>query len=281
VIEQRSGGGLSTREVCSKCRITTGSLIGPMAQTGSWIRWAAGRGNMVVVAIKYFPMESVNSINQVDISFDDLEFAINPEPRCPVVLLLDASGSMIGSPIQELNQGLQQFWEEVCSDTLAAKRVEVAVVTFGPVKVVQDFAVLTQSRPPTCSAEGVTPIGEAIVKGCAMLQDRKKLYKQNGISYFRPWMILMTDGSPTDDISDASEAIALGEKDKALAFFAIGISDADMQTLGNLSVREPLRLKGLNFKEFFSWLSASVTSVSQSTPGDIVPLKSPSGWAEV
>lgn len=256
-------------------------INGPMAHSGLLIKWSAYRGSILVDASKHVTMESVNSIEQVDISFDDLEFAINPEPRCPVVLLLDTSGSMSGIPIQELNQGLQQFWEEVCSDTLAAKRVEVAVVTFGPVKVVQDFAVLTQSQPPTCSAEGVTPIGEAIVKGCGMLQDRKKLYKQNGISYFRPWMILMTDGSPTDDISDASEAIALGEKDKALAFFAIGISDADMQVLGNLSVRQPLHLKGLNFKEFFSWLSASVTSVSQSTPGDIIPLKSPSGWAEV
>ncbi len=226
-------------------------------------------------------MESANPIEQVNISFDDLEFAINPEPRCPVVLLLDTSGSMMGTPIQELNQGLQQFWEEVCSDTLAAKRVEVAIVTFGPVKTVQDFSVLTQCQPPSCKADGVTPIGEAIVKGCSMLQDRKKLYKQNGITYFRPWMILITDGSPTDDISDATEAIALGEKEKALAFFAIGISDADMQMLSSLSVREPLRLKGLDFKEFFSWLSASVTSVSQSTPGDIVPLKSPSGWAEV
>lgn len=226
-------------------------------------------------------MEQLNPITQVDISFDDLEFAINPEPRCPVVLLMDTSGSMMGSPIQELNRGLQQFWEEVCSDTLAAKRVEVAVVTFGPVKTVQEFSLLTQCQVPSCKADGVTPIGEAIVKGCSMLQDRKKLYKQNGITYFRPWMILITDGSPTDDISDAIEAIALGEKEKALAFFAIGVSDADMQVLGNLSVRDPLRLKGLSFKEFFSWLSASVTSVSQSTPGDIVPLKSPSGWAEV
>lgn len=220
-------------------------------------------------------------IQQVDISFDDLEFAINPEPRCPVILLLDTSGSMTGEPIKELNQGLEQFWEEVCSDTLAAKRVEVAILTFGPVRIAQEFSALDQCRPPTCSANGVTPIGEAIVKGCSMLQDRKKLYKQNGISYFRPWMILITDGSPTDDITDATEAIALGERDKALAFFAIGVSKADMKTLGDLSVRDPLRLKGLNFKEFFSWLSASVTSVSQSTPGDIVPLKSPSGWAEV
>jgi uncharacterized protein YegL len=226
-------------------------------------------------------MESFNPIEQVDISFDDLEFAINPEPRCPVVLVLDTSGSMTGSPIQELNQGLQQFWQEVCSDTLAAKRVEVAVVTFGPVKVVQDFSALSQCQPPTCVADGVTPIGEAIVKGCSLLQDRKRLYKQNGISYFRPWMILITDGSPTDDITDAIEAIALGEKEKALAFFAIGVSDADMKVLESLTVRQALRLKGLNFKEFFSWLSASVTSVSQSTPGDIVPLKAPSGWAEV
>jgi uncharacterized protein YegL len=226
-------------------------------------------------------METANPIEQVDISFDDLEFAVNPEPRCPVVLLLDTSGSMNGAPINELNQGLQNFWEEVCSDSLAAKRVEVAVVTFGPVKTVLDFALLTQSQPPKCTADGVTPIGEAIVRGCSMLQERKRLYKQNGISYFRPWMILITDGSPTDDISDAVEAIALGEKQKALAFFCIGVSDADMNTLSTLSVRSPLKLKGLNFSEFFSWLSASVSSVSQSTPGDIVPLQSPTGWAEV
>lgn len=94
-------------------------------------------------------------------------------------------------------------------------------------------------------------------------------------------MILITDGSPTDDISNAIDAIAMGEKEKALAFFAIGVSNADMQVLDSLSVRQALKLKGTNFSEFFGWLSASVSSVSQSTPGDIVPLKSPSGWAEV
>ena len=30
----------------------------------------------------------------------------NPEPRCPCVLLLDTSGSMLGKPILELNAGL-------------------------------------------------------------------------------------------------------------------------------------------------------------------------------
>jgi uncharacterized protein YegL len=228
------------------------------------------------------PMESANPIEQVDFSFDDLEFAVNPEPRCPVVLLLDTSGSMMGSPISELNQGLQTFWQDISSDSLAAKRVEVAIVTFGPVNVLQDFATITNCQPPSCTADGLTPIGEAVIKGCSLLQERKKLYKQNGIAYFKPWMILITDGAPTDDVSDAIDAIRLGEKQSALSFFGIGVSDADMKVLSSLSVsRDPLKLKGLQFSEFFLWLSASVASVSQSTPGDIVPLQSPRGWAEV
>ena len=62
---------------------------------------------------------------------DEVEFADNPEPRCPVVLLLDVSGSMAGRPINELNQGLQDFASVLKTDRLAALRVEVAVITFG------------------------------------------------------------------------------------------------------------------------------------------------------
>ena len=95
-------------------------------------------------------------------------------------------------------------------------------------------------------------------------------------------MILITDGAPTDDITSAIDAITLGENQNALSFFAIGASDANMKILASLSVnRDPLKLRGLQFSEFFLWLSASVASVSQSSPGDLVPLQSPRGWAEV
>ncbi len=62
---------------------------------------------------------------------DQAEFADNPEPRCPVVLLLDTSGSMQGAPVQELNGGLRAFSDALKSDRLASLRVEVAVITFG------------------------------------------------------------------------------------------------------------------------------------------------------
>ena len=46
------------------------------------------------------------------------DFAINQEPRCPVVLLLDNSGSMSGQPIQQLNQGVAVFKQSVDEDEL-------------------------------------------------------------------------------------------------------------------------------------------------------------------
>ena len=52
------------------------------------------------------------------------EFADNPEPRCPVVLVLDTSGSMNGMPIMELNEGLRAFGTALKADRLASLRVE-------------------------------------------------------------------------------------------------------------------------------------------------------------
>ncbi len=76
------------------------------------------------------------------ITFATSDFASNPEPRCPCILLLDVSGSMNGRPINELNAGLVTFRDELLADPLALKRVELGIVTFGPVHVGNDSNLL-------------------------------------------------------------------------------------------------------------------------------------------
>jgi uncharacterized protein YegL len=216
------------------------------------------------------------------ISFETNDFASNPEPRCPCVLLLDVSGSMGGQPLAELNAGLAVFKDELAADSLAMKRVEVAMVTFGPTKIEMPFTGASAFYPPTLTPQGDTPMGSAILQGLELVKARKNEYRANGISYYRPWVFLITDGGPTDAWQAAAAAVREGEASKQFAFFAIGVKGANMDVLKQISsAREPLSLEGLKFRELFSWLSSSLRSVSRSAPGTEVPLESPKGWASV
>ena len=249
-----------------------------------------------------------------DIPLQDMvEFAENPEPRCPCVLILDNSGSMRGRAIRALNEGVQTFRRELRNDTLAALRVEVAIITFdgkvpekvwagieyqeaiGPdglpvrnvdtrtydelrrynTRLIQDFVTADKLGPPELKADSSTYIVDAINRALDIVESRKRKYRDSGIAYYRPWVILITDGElieSQEDIDAVSQRLGKAEEDRQLAFFAIGVEGADMEQLAQLSPRAPLPLRGLAFNELFIWLSASMSRVSSSRPGDEVQL---------
>lgn len=216
---------------------------------------------------------------------DAVEFAENPEPRCPCILLLDTSGSMSGAPINALNEGIKVFKEELNRDELAAKRVEIAIISFdSSVNVVQDFVTADQFEPTELTASGLTQMGAAIEKALDIISNRKSLYRNNGITYYRPWVFMITDGAPTDSdvvINRVKARIKDEEAKKRLALFAVAVENADITKLSEIAVRTPIKLKGLHFREMFLWLSASMGRVSQSRPDEQVALPSPAGWGVI
>lgn len=223
-------------------------------------------------------------MSNMEINENDL--ATNPTPRVPICLLLDTSYSMSGEPINELNKGVELFIESLKSDEIACYSADITIITFGGnVNTILDFGPISDLSIQTFSAGGDTPMGEAAEKALRVLDRRKEEYKAEMVEYFQPWMVLMTDGQPTDSYQNSARIISSLINDRKMTLFPIGIGDAaDMNVLKEFSpTREPLKLNGLNFKGFFEWLSQSVTIVSQSIPGDKIKLNTEaiSSWADL
>jgi uncharacterized protein YegL len=189
---------------------------------------------------------------------------------------------MHGERIRALNGGLRTLRDDLITDNIAARRVEVAVVTFdSEVRVARDFATANDFNPPELAASGATHMAAGIECALDMIEARKAAYQKIGVSYYRPWVFMITDGKPEGETDEAVELVSsrlrAAEQARQVAFFAIAVEGADVRRLAHIAVRTPLELEGLDFHGLFHWLSASMQSVSKSQPGDKVVLP-PTGW---
>ena len=211
----------------------------------------------------------------------------NRHRRTPCVLLVDTSGSMEGEKIRRLNAGFRAFRDDILRNPMAAQSVELCVISFGPVKVQSEFALLKEMPQLHFEADGVTPLKEGLELAVLKVTERKQSYRDHGISYYRPWIFLLTDGEPTDNNGGYStnyrkllQPLQLAAQERKFTLFTVGVgvNAAGRQVLNELS--QPfggrcLDLDNLKFEEMFLWLSGSLSRVSQSSPGERVQLVDP------
>jgi uncharacterized protein YegL len=210
----------------------------------------------------------------------------NYEQKCLCILVLDVSGSMQGAPIDALNQALRDFRAEVEEDFNASSRLEVGIVTFSDViEVAQEPTLIDGMKDITLTASGLTYLVDGVRTAVNMVKTRKSYYQETGQKYYRPWIILFTDGAPDrgQDIEGLSAEIRNEVERKGFMFYPIGVEGADMTVLEQIAhpSTPPMKLQGLKFVEFFRWLSNSMAIITSSKEGQTVSLPSPSSWSQI
>jgi len=197
--------------------------------------------------------------------FDNTNIAAPNEPHLACVLLLDTSGSMKGNPIDSLNKAINDFKEQTSMDELAQKRIDIAVIEFNStVRVVQDFTPLPQFQPINLTANGLTSMGAGINLAIDKVKERNKFYDSMGTPCYKPWIFMITDGAPTDDVSVAQQRIVNeDENKKKLKFWAIGVPGFNPRQLKSLTNR-CIALDKAEFSGIFNWLSESMVTISVS-----------------
>lgn len=238
------------------------------------------------------------------------EFAANYEQKCLCVLVLDVSGSMNEivddsnvvstgrtiyvdgkqynvvtggvSKLDGLNEGLQSFYREIANDDTTSQRLELAVITFNDeVNVIDGPCLVENSCLPVLEADGETAMVEAVYEAIALVNARKNWYKTTNQPYYRPWIILMTDGEPNhnQNVAGLAQQIKEDTAAKKYEFLPIGVDNANMSVLQQLAGERPaMKLKGTNFGSFFKWLSASMGTVVNTEEGQTVDLTSGADW---
>ena len=194
------------------------------------------------------------------------------ESHMALVFVLDVSYSMDGPPIEQLNEGLNRFKEEVCRDRQTRDILDVAIIQFNnSYEVVQDFVPIEYMDSIQLVADGTTNFSEPIREALRMVDERSRLYRRSGTEPYKPWILLVTDGAPLDDIRAVVQEVTEMQNAGKVRFIALGVGDYDSNTLKRLT-DVVFRMDGTDFTSFFNWVGKSMRSVSQSSPGDKPPL---------
>lgn len=185
----------------------------------------------------------------------------------PIYLLLDCSGSMVGDPIEAVNEGLGMIYRQLMSDPQAVETVMLSVIRFAEAAEQDDLTSLISFVPPTLSASGPTAMGSAF----HILEEsiRNDLSSDSGTAKgdYRPLVFLLTDGKPTDEWrSEVNKLKALtGNRRPIIVALGCG-GDVDPAMLREVT-SEVFLLKDATpeqIKAYFRWISGSIIKVSHA-----------------
>jgi uncharacterized protein YegL len=202
-------------------------------------------------------------------NFDEPAIVAANEPHMALVFVLDCSSSMMGTPIDNLNKGFNRFLTEVCKNPRTKEILDVAVVGFNHnISFVKDFAPVEYVEEIKLVATGGTTMTPPIKEALKMVDERSRFYCRTSTEPYMPWILLISDGAPSDDISVIAQEIKAMEDAEKVKFISLGVEGYNPKVLHDLSGPKVLKLEGHDFTDFFDWVNKSMRAVSATAPGE-------------
>lgn len=218
------------------------------------------------------------SSNHIDHRFQEVDPGPEHNKKQVVKILTDTSQSTDQSEggvvaIDEINDGFKLIIDELLKDEIARETVEIGVITFGgKVELVQDFTAIETFDMPLLRPNGLTYLAEAVIKGGKHTMNRYEHLKSQSFDVNKPWMVILTDGYPTDSphVIDMMHKWLRSEENQTV-FFPFGTKTADHNFLNSIDVNQNKKMLdecGVNsIRKLFNLLSKSISAASRSTPG--------------
>lgn len=185
--------------------------------------------------------------------------------RLPVYFLIDVSESMVGEPLEQVQDGIATIIKELRTDPYALETVWVSVIAFaGKSQVLMPLTDIIQFYPVKLPIGSGTSLGVGL--DALMKEFDSSLIKSTSEQKgdWKPIVFLFTDGKPTDN---PKQSIEKWKSNYSNSSFFVSISlgkDTDTKILSEITENN-LSFNGTDsasFKQFFKWVTASIKATS-------------------
>ena len=139
-----------------------------------------------------------------------------------MIVLADIGGNMAhDSKIDALNQAMRKMIATFRDNNLRNAQIKLAVIGFSgsDARLQLPFTLPEHVDWEDLEASGATPMGAAFTLLTALIEDREAIKARD----FRPIVILISDGQPTDDWQDPLDALNQSERAQKADRFALAI----------------------------------------------------------
>ncbi len=185
--------------------------------------------------------------------------------RLPIYFLIDVSESMVGEPIQQVEEGLSSIIQALKADPVAIETVYISIIIFaGDAKTLIPLQEITNFYPPKFPIGNGTSLSKGL--GHLMYEMRRNTIRTTAEQKgdWKPIIFLFTDGIPTDSTGNAiKEWKENWQRSSNMVAISFG-DNTDNKLLAELT-ENVLWFKNTttaSYKEFFKWITASIKTSS-------------------